>query len=153
LVTSLSVKQNTVLTTIDNYSKYGLVDSKKEVFDTQNMIDSLSIKTEGVNQRVGELSGGNQQKVVFAKALLSEPNVILCDEPTQAVDVKTRAEIHKLLKAKAMEGKGIVFVSSDLKEVMDIADNILVMANGETREQFENSSLTAEDVLACCYIN
>jgi len=153
LVTSLSVKQNTVLTTIDNYSKYGVVDSKKEVFDTQNMIDSLSIKAEGVNQRVGELSGGNQQKVVFAKALLSEPNIILCDEPTQAVDVKTRAEIHKLLKAKAMEGKGIVFVSSDLKEVMDIADNILVMANGETREQFENSSLTAEDVLACCYIN
>lgn len=153
LVTSLSVKQNTVLTTIDNYSKFGIVDSKKEDKDTLDMIDNLSIKTEGVNQRVGELSGGNQQKVVFAKALLSEPNIILCDEPTQAVDVKTRAEIHKLLKEKALEGKAIVFVSSDLKEVMDVADNILVMANGETKEQFVNSYLTAEEVLACCYLN
>jgi len=153
LVTSLTVKENTVLTTIDSYAKYGIVNSKQEIRDTQSMIDNLSIKTEGINQRVGELSGGNQQKVVFAKTLMSDPQVILCDEPTQAVDVKTRAEIHKLLKQKALEGKAIVFVSSDLKEVMDISDNILIMANGETRELFRNSSLTAEEILACCYVN
>lgn len=151
LVTSLTVKNNTLLTTIDSYSKFGVVDAKKELDDTNKKIEELSIKTQGVNQRVEELSGGNQQKVVFAKALMSNPKVILCDEPTQAVDVKTRSEIHRLLKQKALEGTAIVFVSSDLKEVLDISDNVLIMANGHTKEQFENSSLTAEEVLACCY--
>jgi len=75
----------------------------------------------------------------------------LCDEPTQAVDVKTRFEIHKLLRKKAEEGNAVVFVSSDLKEVLEIADNIQVMANGHTKELFKNNGLTAEQVLACCY--
>lgn len=151
LVTSLTVKQNTLLTTIDDYSRFGVVDTKKEIEDANSKIEELSIKTEGWHQRVAELSGGNQQKVVFAKALMSDPKVILCDEPTQAVDVKTRSEIHRLLKQKAMDGTAVVFVSSDLKEVLDICDNVLIMANGRTKVQFENSSLTAEEVLACCY--
>lgn len=151
LVSSLNVKQNVVLSTIDNYAKMGVISDKKEISDTLHKIKSLSIKTEGPNQPVLQLSGGNQQKVVFAKALMSEPKVLLCDEPTQAVDVITRAEIHKLLRSKADEGNAVVFVSSDLKEVLEVSDNIQIMANGRTKQIFKNESLTAETVLAACY--
>ncbi len=151
LVGSLSVKQNVVLSTINNYSRMGIVDESKEIQDTKDKITALSIKTTGYNQQVLQLSGGNQQKVVFAKALMSNPKVILCDEPTQAVDVKTRAEIHKLLQEKADEGNAVVFVSSDLKEVLEIADSVQVMAAGRTKECFENIDLTAEQILKCCY--
>jgi ribose transport system ATP-binding protein len=89
--------------------------------------------------------------VVFAKALLSNPKVFLCDEPTQAVDVMTRHEIHKLLREKADEKNAVVFVSSDLKEVLEIADNIQIIANGRTKELLKNDCLTTEQVLSCCY--
>jgi ribose transport system ATP-binding protein len=151
LVPSLSVKKNTVLSTIDSYAKFGIVNESKEIADTLEKIKNLNIKTEGPNQTVLELSGGNQQKVVFAKALQSNPKVLLCDEPTQAVDVMTRYEIHKLLRKKADEGNAVVFVSSDLKEVLEIADNIQVVAHGRTKELLKNNGLTAEQVLACCY--
>lgn len=151
LVSSLNVKQNIVLSTINHYARFGIVDEKKEISDTMRQIKGLSIKTEGPRQPVLQLSGGNQQKVVFAKALMSEPKVLLCDEPTQAVDVKTRQEIHKLLRQKADEGNAVVFVSSDLKEMLEVADNVLVMANGKTKERYINDGLTAEQVLACCY--
>ncbi len=151
LVGSLDVKQNIVLSTIDHYTRVGVVDEKKEMSDAKEKINQLSIKTEGPKQPVLQLSGGNQQKVVFAKALMSNPKVLLCDEPTQAVDVKTRQEIHKLLRRKADESNAVVFVSSDLKEVLEVADNILVMANGRTKEIFVNHELTAGQVLACCY--
>jgi len=153
LITSLSVSKNILLTTIDNYVKNGVIDNKRELTDSNEMINKLDVKTEGPNQPVSQLSGGNQQKVVFAKALMSKPKVILCDEPTQAVDVKTRAEIHHLLRHEADHGAAIVFVSSDLTEVLDVADNILIMANGMTREQFSNVSLTSEQVLAYCYVD
>jgi ribose transport system ATP-binding protein len=151
LVCSLSVKQNTVLSNIDSYAKLGIVNEAKEKSDTLEKIASLDIKTEGPDQVVSQLSGGNQQKVVFAKALLSNPKVLLCDEPTQAVDVKTRFEIHKLLRSKADEGNAVVFVSSDLKEVLEVADNIQIMSGGYTKELLENNGLTAEQVLTCCY--
>ncbi len=151
LVSSLNVKQNIVLSTINDYAKLGVINEKREVSDTIDKIKALSIKTEGPNQPVLQLSGGNQQKVVFAKALMSNPKVLLCDEPTQAVDVVTRAEIHKLLRNKADEGNAVVFVSSDLKEVLEVADNIQVMANGRTKQIFKNENLTAETVLAACY--
>ncbi|HML37339.1 MAG TPA: sugar ABC transporter ATP-binding protein [Bacillota bacterium] len=151
LVGSLNVKQNIVLSTIDHYTHFGVVDEKKEISDAKNQINALDIKTEGPRQPVLQLSGGNQQKVVFAKALMSQPKILLCDEPTQAVDVKTRQEIHKLLRQRADEGNAVVFVSSDLKEMLEVADNVLIMAHGRTKELIVNDGLTAEQVLASCY--
>lgn len=151
LVPSLNIKQNIVLSTIDDYSKGGIVSEKVELRDTIDKIQSLAIKTDGPFQPVEQLSGGNQQKVVFAKALMSNPKVFLCDEPTQAVDVKTRQEIHNLLRNKATEGNAVVFVTSDLKEMLEVADYIQIMANGVTKELLKNDNLTAEQVLAYCY--
>jgi ribose transport system ATP-binding protein len=151
LVGNRSVKENIVLSILKKYSKFGFVDMKKEISDTNDKIKALDIKTNGHHQIISELSGGNQQKVVFAKALMSNPKVVLCDEPTQAVDVKTREEIHKLLKELAKDGAAVVFVSSDLKEVLEISDSIQVMAAGRTKERFINENLTAEQILRCCY--
>lgn len=151
LVPSLSVRENIVLSTLQNYKGKFLYDVKREQEDVIKKIEELGIKTTGPAQTVSELSGGNQQKVVFAKALMSSPQVFLCDEPTQAVDVKTRAEIHEMLRKYADEGSAVVFVTSDLKEMLEVADNILIISNGYTKEMLENKNLSAEQVLKYCY--
>ena len=151
VITSLSVKENTVISVLDSYSQAGIIDDKSQEKDTQEKIRSLSIKATGCNQPVHELSGGNQQKVAFAKALMPSPLVILCDEPTQAVDVKTRYEIHSLLREMANQGKAVVFVSSDIQETLELSDRVQIISRGKSRECFENNGLNAEQVLACCY--
>jgi len=151
IIEALSVKQNIVLSNLDDFAVWGVINEKAENAASSNMIKMLDIKTTGMDQPIFQLSGGNQQKVVFAKALLSKPHILLCDEPTQAVDVVTRAEIHKLLRELSNRGNAIVFVSSDVKELLDVADNVQVMANGRTKELFANQGLSAEQVLAACY--
>lgn len=151
LIGNLSVKDNVLLSSISRFARYGVLNRKKEAQAVEEKVRMLRIKMAGRDQRALELSGGNQQKVVFAKALMTSPAVFLCDEPTQAVDVKTRAEIHKLLRQKADEGSGVVYVSSDLKEILEVADRIVIMAEGRTWEVLENQDLTSGQVLSCCY--
>lgn len=151
LVPSLSIRDNMTLSTLKHYQKKMIYDKKREQKDVAQKIRELQIKTSGMGQPVSELSGGNQQKVVFAKALLSNPRIFLCDEPTQAVDVKTREEIHNLLRKYVSEGSAVVFVTSDLKEMLEVADNIVILSGGRTKEFFANKNVTAEQVLGCCY--
>ena len=117
----------------------------------KDMINALKIRCTGTSQPAYELSGGNQQKVVFAKALLTSPSIWLCDEPTQAVDVATRQQIHSLLHHQAAENKAVLYVSSDLTELLEVADEIAVMASGKIRKIFPNKNLKPADILACCY--
>ncbi|MDR3173778.1 MAG: sugar ABC transporter ATP-binding protein [Treponema sp.] len=151
LITRCSVKENTVVSVLDAYSRFGCMDDAAQERDTREQIKTLAIKTSGPGQPVEELSGGNQQKVVFAKAMMASPRIILCDEPTQAVDVKTRYEIHGLLRRMASQGKAVVFVSSDLKEILEVADRVQIIVRGRSRECFENKHLSAETVLRRCY--
>ena len=151
MIGSMSVKENITLSCIDSYSKSGVLQEKREHEDASSQAAALQIKMAGIDQSAIQLSGGNQQKVVFAKALMTNPKVFLCDEPTQAVDVKTRSEIHKLLRSRADEGSAVVYVSSDLKEILEVADNIQIMSRGCTKELLKNDNLTSNEVLACCY--
>ncbi len=151
LISSLSVRENVALSSLEDFAKNGFVSGEKEKYAVKQITERLQVKMAGQEQRMLELSGGNQQKVVFAKTLMTHPKVFLCDEPTQAVDVKTRAEIHMLLREEANKGCGVVFVSSDLKEVMETADRILIISAGRTRELLENDGLTSQQVLSCCY--
>ncbi len=151
LVINRSIRNNVVLPIIDSYVKKGLYDSKKEASDVDKKMHELNIKAVGINQKVAQLSGGNQQKVVFAKSLIFNPEVFLCDEPTQAVDIMTRGEIHELLRQKAREGKAVVYVTSDLLEMLEIADNILIMANGRTHELIVNHNIDSKTILHYCY--
>ncbi len=152
LIMSKSVKDNIVLSTLDNYVKKGFYRSKLEKKDATDKVDELKIKVSDIDQPMRELSGGNQQKVVFGKSLMSNPKVFLCDEPTQAVDVKTREEIHKLLRSFADSGSAVIFVTSDIKEMLNVADNILIMSQGRTWEQMENENITSEQILKYCYL-
>lgn len=151
MVGNLSVQDNIMLSSIDTFASRGVVRTRAETAAVDEQIKALQIKLAGPRQRMLELSGGNQQKVVFARVLLTAPKVFLCDEPTQAVDVSTRGEIHRLLRQKADEGAAVLYVSSDLKELLEVADNIQVMSRGRTLDRWKNEDLTARQVLACCY--
>ena len=151
MIGGLSVRDNILLSSIDAFSSHGVLRRKAENKAVAEQIGALRIKLAGPGQRMLELSGGNQQKAVFARALMTAPKIFLCDEPTQAVDVATRSEIHRLLRQKADEGAGVLYVSSDLKELLEVADNILVMSRGRTGACWKNENLTARQVLACCY--
>lgn len=147
----LSVRDNIMLSSIDAFASRGVIQTRAEAAAVDGQIKALQIKLAAPRQRMLELSGGNQQKVVFARVLLTAPKVFLCDEPTQAVDVSTRGEIHRLLRQKADEGAAVLYVSSDLKELLEVADNIQVMSRGRTLGRWKNEDLTAQQVLACCY--
>ena len=151
MIPAFSVEENMMLSSIDRYTKSGWFQKRAADKKAMDMIEALKIKCVGLSQPAKELSGGNQQKVVFAKALLTEPSIWLCDEPTQAVDVATRQEIHRLLKEEAKKGKAVLYVSSDLTELLEVADEVAVMAYGRLRKTFENKDLKPTDVLACCY--
>ena len=151
MIPAFTVEENMMLSSIDRYTKSGWFQKRAADKKAMDMIEALKIKCVGVSQPAKELSGGNQQKVVFAKALLTEPSIWLCDEPTQAVDVATRQEIHRLLKEEAKKGKAVLYVSSDLTELLEVADEVAVMAYGKVRKTFENKDLKPTDVLACCY--
>ncbi|MFV0517659.1 MAG: sugar ABC transporter ATP-binding protein [Aminipila sp.] len=153
LISNASVLDNICLSDLDRDVKYGVIQSKVKNKKVSEISKKLNIKMLGLNQNILELSGGNQQKVVFAKSLIQNPKILLCDEPTQAVDIGTRAEIHRLLRQKAEEGCGIVMVSSDINELLEIADNILVMSNGVTKETLENKGINPIDILKLCYKN
>ncbi|MDY3281076.1 sugar ABC transporter ATP-binding protein [Dysosmobacter sp.] len=151
MIANLSVRDNILLSSIDTYARRGVLRTKAGNAAAAEQIDALRIRLASPLQRMAELSGGNQQKAVFARALMTAPRVFLCDEPTQAVDVATRGDIHRLLREKADRGAGVLYVSSDLKELLEVADTIAVMVRGRTVQCWKNENLTARQVLACCY--
>lgn len=153
MVGGMSICDNVLISVLDDYGRHGVLDQRRQADTVENMVDVLDIRQTGIRQPVQELSGGNQQKVVFARALTAAPKVWLCDEPTQAVDIRTRSQIHRLLRQKAAEGSAVILVTSDLKEMLETADRIQIMAAGHTKAVLENRGLQAKDVLAQCYEN
>lgn len=150
-IMNMTIRENMTLPILSNYTDAGVIRSEKERQDVYRQMNSLNVKSAGLEQKVSELSGGNQQKVVFAKAMMSHPSVFLCDEPTQAVDIMTRDEIHRLLWAQADSGHGVLFVSSDLQEVLEVSDRVLVMHDGKIIANISADGLKSEQVLKLCY--
>ncbi|AJY74158.1 sugar ABC transporter ATP-binding protein [Paenibacillus beijingensis] len=151
LIMDMSIRENMTLPVLNQFSNGIKILEQAEKQKVTAMMDSMKVRATGTEQFIRELSGGNQQKIVFAKALLSNPVLFLCDEPTQAVDVMTRDEIHRMLKEQAAHKCGIVFVSSDLQEVLDIADRIYVLEAGEMVAELDNDGIVPEQILQICY--
>ncbi|WP_374721335.1 sugar ABC transporter ATP-binding protein [Peribacillus tepidiphilus] len=151
LIMENSIKENMTLPILSRLSKNGIVQWRKEIESVLQEMERFRVKAVDHNQVIGELSGGNQQKVVFAKALLCNPTVYLCDEPTQAVDVMTRTEIHLFLQNQAKEGKGVLYVSSDLHEILEVSDRILVFSEGTVVADLVNKNLSPNHILDVCY--
>ncbi|OOR99957.1 ribose ABC transporter ATP-binding protein RbsA [Haemophilus paracuniculus] len=148
LILGMSVKQNMSLTALPYLSQWGKIDQRKEQMIVQDFIDLFNIKTPSADKRIGELSGGNQQKVAIAKGLLTRPKVLILDEPTRGVDVGAKKEIYQLINKFKADGLSIILVSSDMPEVLGMSDRILVMREGKISAEFNRLQATQEKLLA-----
>jgi len=129
----MSLSRNIVSATLKNFARWGVMSRRKEVDASQNLAQRLNIRATSMRQTVGRLSGGNQQKVMLSKWLIERPQILIIDEPTKGVDVGTKAEVHQLLRQLADQGVGILFISSELPEILGLAQRILVMYEGRIR--------------------
>lgn len=147
LIIEMSVRDNISLASIRQAEKWGFLSNRLEKRLADDYVNRLKIKTASVRQTVGNLSGGNQQKVVIAKWLATKPRVILLDEPTRGIDVNAKNEIYKLISELAAAGLGIVMVSSELPEILAISDRIIVLSEGRQTGSFSPSEATEEILL------
>lgn len=139
---------NSTIANIDHYlNKIRLLDDKKLVKDTNWSIESMAIKTPSQKTLIQSLSGGNQQKVILGRWLLTEPEILLLDEPTRGIDVGAKFEIYQLMLNLANNGKAVVMVSSEMPELLGITDRILVMSNGHLAGIVETAKTSQEEIL------
>lgn len=146
LVKRQTIRDNVAMTILNALTNGWLMDKSKEQTLARDAITRFSIRTRGPAQIVGELSGGNQQKVVIAKWLASKPKVLILDEPTRGVDVGAKAEIHKLMVQLAREGMAIMMISSELPEVLGMSDRVVVMNDHHVVTIIERAEATPETV-------
>jgi erythritol transport system ATP-binding protein len=144
LIQQLSVAQNITLASLRHYLRSFWISDRAEHASVTSMINELAIKVQSPQQPVTSLSGGNQQKVVVAKSLLTRPKVLLLDEPTRGIDVGAKAEIFQIVNRLANEGLGILFVSSELPEVLAVPDRILVLSRGRVTGVFGHAEVSEE---------
>ena len=147
IVNCLSVKDNITMLYSQLHAKCGFLRKADDDAIVRHYIDELHIKTPSAMQAVGNLSGGNQQKVVVSKWLSISPRILLLDEPTQGIDVGAKADIYQLIDRLAREGMGVIVVSSDLIEIINLSNRIVVMRDGQAIKTLESDELTEENVM------
>jgi ribose transport system ATP-binding protein len=147
LVLSLSVERNVAMSHLQALSRFGLMDRRAERREAQDAIARLSIRTPDASQRVLNLSGGNQQKVVLAKWLAARAEILIFDEPTRGIDVAARHDIYLLINAVVAAGAGVIIISSDLPEVIGMSDRVLVMRGGAIAAEFSSENISDAAVL------
>ena len=147
LVLGQSIKNNITLGTLKGVSRLGWINSKKVEKLSEQYREKLSIKMESVHVPVSSLSGGNQQKVVLARSLAMEPSSLMLDEPTRGVDVGAREEIHRLIDAAVNDKMAVLIVSSDILELLDLSDRVVVLKDGEIVGRFEQNGVSKEEVI------
>jgi len=147
LVLIQSIAENTTLACLEKISIAGVLQPARELAIAGHYAERLRVRTPSVYQAVRNLSGGNQQKVVLAKWLATEPKVLLLDEPTRGIDINAKKEIYTLVDELARSGLAVVMVSSELPEILGIADRILVLAEGRVTAEFKRGAATEEAIL------
>lgn len=149
LILGLSVKENMTLCALERLTKFGRIQHNDESIAVDDFIQLFNIKTPTRNQIIGNLSGGNQQKVAIAKGLITKPKVLILDEPTRGVDVGAKKEIYQLINKFKADGMSIILVSSEMPEVLGMSDRILVMHEGQITGEFDAKYADQEKLLAC----
>lgn len=145
---SLPIRENTTLAVLPRLARWGWIRSREVSDQSRKVIDRLGVKTSDDRLPVSTLSGGNQQKVLIGKWLATQPRVLILDEPTRGVDVGSKAEIHRLVRQLADEGDAVLLISSELPEVLALADRVLVMRQGQIAGELTGPALTQEAVMA-----
>ena len=148
IIPHLSVRENTTLAALPWISRMGWIDKKQDNIITKEYMEVLRIKAASPEQKIANLSGGNQQKVCLAKWLNRHPRVIILDEPTRGIDVGAKAEIHKLIDQLVRDGVAVIMISSELPEILGVSDRIMVLHEGHLiREYAAGDGLTQEDIM------
>jgi ABC-type sugar transport system ATPase subunit len=147
LFMNMAVRENIMLSALDQVTRWGFVNAAKADRLAREEIKKLDIRTPSLRQRVRNLSGGNQQKVIIARWLTLKPHVLILDEPTRGIDVGAKAEIHALMNQLAEEGVGVLMISSELPEVLGVSDRILVMHEGRVTDVFSRNEATQDDIM------
>ena len=149
LVLGQSIGFNLSLSNLRRFTRApGRIDHLAEFSRNQHLFDSMRIKAPGQSTAASSLSGGNQQKVVLGKALMTEPSVVLLDEPTRGIDVGAKLEVYNLINELTTAGKGVVLVSSELPELMGMSDRILMLAAGAIGGEFARGDFSQEKLLS-----
>ena len=136
------------MSSYDMISKAGCLNLRKEKKRAEEFSRSVNVKTPSISQLVGNLSGGNQQKVVIGKWLATHPKVLILDEPTRGIDVGAKREIHQLMSKLADQGVGIIMISSEMPEVLGMSDRIIVMHEGHVCGELSRSEATQERIMS-----
>jgi ribose transport system ATP-binding protein len=147
LLVDVCVRENITLPALGRYASAGLVKKKSECVIASEMCEKLKIKTPSIEARAGNLSGGNQQKVVLAKWLSLNPKLLIFDEPTRGIDVGAKAEIYELMRGLAKSGVAIVMISSDMEEILGESDRVAVMHEGAITGILEREDATEEAIM------
>jgi rhamnose transport system ATP-binding protein len=144
LVRPMTVRENFTLAALDKVSVGGFIDRASERNLADEGVARFSVKTSSLEQIVGKLSGGNQQKIVLGKWLANQPKLLILDEPTRGIDVGAKAEIHRIMVELAGQGLAILMISSELPEVLGMSDRVLVMREGRIVGEFSRVEATQE---------
>ena len=142
----MSVKENLTFSSLKKIKSSMLISNKKEKEVCEGQINSLKIKAASINTKVGNLSGGNQQKVVIGKWLLTDSDIFIFDEPTRGIDVGAKQEIYKIMRRLTNEGKSIIMISSEMPELIGMSDRIIVMSGGKIVSQYDKEHITQEKI-------
>ena len=146
LILNESVIKNLTLSHLEKVKDSFLINNRREKELSHKMVQKLNIKISGLDNKTIFLSGGNQQKVVIAKWLMADPDIIIMDEPTRGIDVGAKSEIYKIMKKLSREGKSIIFISSEVPEIIDVSDRIILMRNGKTVNEY-NRGITQKELM------
>ncbi|MDP8177388.1 sugar ABC transporter ATP-binding protein [Pasteurella skyensis] len=147
LIVDKPVEENTVIANLDSFMKGLFIDTEKSREVSKKYVNELKTKTPSVEQPVKKLSGGNQQKVVIAKWLVRDCDILIFDEPTRGIDIGAKSEIYHLMEELAQQGKSIIMVSSELPEVLRMSDRVIVMCEGKVTGTFDISEATQERIM------
>lgn len=147
LVLCRSVQENIALANLGKLVQRGFIDAKRERAAAMEMKETLRIKTANLNTLAGNLSGGNQQKIVIAKWLLGDLKVLILDEPTRGIDVGSKSEIHRLMSTLAQQGLAVIMISSELPEILGMSDRVLVMREGRVMGELDRTEASQEAIM------
>ena len=153
LILDESIRFNTTLARLSKVCDNGIINTDLEVQLAEQMTKEMGTKTPSNEQRIGNLSGGNQQKVILAKWLLCDPDIRITDEPTRGIDVGAKREIYELMNTFAAKGKGIIMISSELPELIGICDRIYVVSEGRIAGMLSRSEFSQESIMQLAVSN
>ena len=144
----LNIRENTVISSLKRHKRFGIfLSDKSQKVDTQYYIDAMRTKTPSQETKIRSLSGGNQQKVIIGRWLLTEPDVLLLDEPTRGIDVGAKYEIYQLILDLANNGKTVLMVSSEMPELLGVCDRIVVMSGGRVAGEVDVKTTNQEEIM------